>query len=60
MSLQHDRRQPINQEVVRALSSQLLKDSDISVKETIASAIGQIGKPDAEMTVCIESLAKVY
>jgi hypothetical protein len=42
-----EERKPISLDVIKALSYQLLKEERINVKETIASTIGAIGKPDA-------------
>ena len=44
----------------KALSQQLLKEEDLKVKETIASTIGQIGKPDAQVPLCVDALARQF
>jgi hypothetical protein len=51
-------RQIISEDIVKALSYQLLKEPSLEVKVAIASSIGQIGKPDAEYRCCIDSLVK--
>lgn len=52
------RRLPISEEVTKALCLQLTKEESISVKEVIASAIGQIGKPEAHVNHCVDTLVK--
>ena len=51
---------PISLEVIKALSQQLHREEEIGVKETIVSAIGTIGKPDAQIQIALDSLIKVY
>ena len=59
-NLNTERNMPISQEVIKALSQQLLKEPNIQVKETIAGVIGTIGKPDAMSSSCIDCMIKQY
>ena len=55
-----DRRQPISEDVIRALGSQLLKEENLKVQEIIVSAIGHIGKPEAHTRFTIDQLIKAF
>ena len=50
-------RQMISEQIIKTLSTQIIREEDHQVKEVIAAAMGGIGLPEAQP--CVESLIKI-